>query len=119
MMFRLRWSTATVLAGIALAVLATWLLASGPKCEPGSDWPSNWAQARALKDAWLRESGCRQSNVQCSYHFRGAPTGDFDVTVQATAVDESTGQCIFTTDNQRHYVYLPTGAPDPAASSPQ
>ncbi len=116
---RLRLSTATVGAGIAVAALATWLLASGPKCEPGSDWPRSWAQAVALKDAWQRESGCRQPNVQCSFRIETGAKGDIAVVVQATAVDESTGQCIVATDKQRHYIYLPSGAPNPAASSPQ
>ena len=111
---RLRWSTATMVAGVAVAALATWLLAAGPKCEPGSDWPRTWAQAVALKDAWLRESGCRQSNVQCSYHIVTSTRG-ITVVVQATTVDEA-GQCMFATDNQHVHEYLPSGAR--SASSP-
>ena len=115
MRLRLRFSTATVAAGVAVAALATWLLASGPKCEPGSDWPRSWAQAVAFKEAWLRESVCRQSNVQCSYHIRTSATGGITVMVQVTGVDEA-GQCIVTTDNQRHDDDSPSGTP--AASSP-
>ena len=119
MRLRPPWFTATAGAGIAVAALATWLLASGPNCQPGSDWPRSWAQVLALKDAWQRESRCRQPNVQCSFHIETATTGDITVVAQGTAVDESTGQCIVATDNQRHYIYLPSGAPNPAASSPQ
>ncbi|MCK9687061.1 hypothetical protein [Scleromatobacter humisilvae] len=115
MTLRLRWSTATIGAGIAVAALATWLLASGPKCGPGSDWPRSWAQAVALKDAWQRESVCRQPDAQCSYRIETAAAGDITVTVQVTGVDDA-GLCIVATDNQRHYHYAPSGAP--AASSP-
>ena len=106
---RPRWSKATVGVGVAAAVLATWLLATGPKCEPGGDWPRNWPQALALKDAWLRESGCRRSGVQCSYHIGTSTTGGITVMVQATAVDDA-GRCIFALDNQPVRFHLSSGA---------